>query len=92
MQICLTKLKLLTKQVEEKIDLEYTISEKDDISFIKLTEQNKQLKKQIKVAKTLQRLFDEMSQQDDESLRKFDIFDNKVKNVIQDYIPKAKMI
>ena len=33
-----------------------------------------------------------MSQQDDESLRKFDIFDNKVKNVIQDYIPKAKMI
>ena len=45
MQICLTKLKLLTKQVEEKIDLEYTISEKDDISFIKLTEQNKQLKK-----------------------------------------------
>jgi len=33
-----------------------------------------------------------MSQQDDESLRKFDIFDNKVKAVIQDYIPKAKMI
>ena len=33
-----------------------------------------------------------MSQRDDESLRKFDIFDNKIKGVIQDYIPKAKMV
>ena len=92
-QICLTKLKLLTKQIEEKIDLDKTPSEtKDDDSFLKLTEQNKQLKKQIKVGKMLQRLFDEMAREDDQSLRKFDVLDNKIKGVIQDYVPKAKNI
>lgn len=40
----------------------------------------------------LQRLFDEMAREDDQSLRKFDVLDNKIKGVIQDYVPKARNI
>ena len=40
----------------------------------------------------LQRLFEEMSRWDEQSLRKFDVLDKKIKGAIQDYIPKAKNI
>lgn len=46
-QICLSKIKVVAKTIEEKDELDRTISEKD-ASFIKLTEQNNCLKIQIK--------------------------------------------
>ena len=42
-QISLSKIKMLSHQIDEKIDLDKTITEKEE-SFIKMTDQNLQLK------------------------------------------------
>jgi hypothetical protein len=61
MVICLTKLKLLTRAVKGKIDLDRTMSDKDE-SFLKLTEQNQCLKKQIRVQRAIQNALEELKQ------------------------------
>ena len=45
-QICLSKIRILSHSIEEKLDLDKTITEKEQ-SFIRMTDQNQMLRKQI---------------------------------------------
>ena len=83
--MCLTKLFMVAQSIENKLDQEKSISEKED-SFLELTRQNGLLKKLLKAQKAMQKFMMDTNQ----TVMGFDEFEKKIKSVIQDYVPKAK--